>query len=128
MRSARSLRGHVCSVGLALVLALVPAAPALCGLMCASHAPETATSEHHSCHPSSEDTTQVQPLPHACGHDTTDPVGVRELIHVLNPPAFVTPITMTTLVIMDLQRQARLASHSEQHPPGSPTLTAPLRV
>jgi hypothetical protein len=101
----------------------------VCGLTCAAHATRTTAGEHHSCHPSSDENTRVQPLPHACGHQNDDTVGVQELIHIVNPPAVVAAATTTPVATLQLPRHGRVASNSEQRPPGSsPTLTAPLRV
>ena len=130
MRAFRSLSGYVASLGLAIVLAVVPVAPALCGVTCAAH--ETAAamvSEHHSCHPPSENEAGVRPAPHACDHrDESSQIGPQELIQVVSPPAVVAPSSMTTLLSTGLQWHVLRPSHGDRRPPGSHPLITQLRV
>lgn len=129
MRTVRLLSRHIGSLGLALALALVPLAPVLCGVTCASHAVAAiAQGEHHSCHPPSEDTASVRPVPHSCGHQNDDPVALQELIHLVSAPAIAPAASMTALVAMELQWHAPRTSHTDQRPPGAYALTTQLRV
>jgi hypothetical protein len=76
---------------LALVIGGAPLTVNLCQAACASHEVETTTDSHrHACAPSAAPASSAMgAVPHPCGHQTDDPVGIQHVPELLTAPAWI---------------------------------------
>jgi hypothetical protein len=115
-------------LALALTIAGAPLAPVMCGVTCASHdMASTSSSEHHSCHESSQDGAMAVPVPHTCGHDNDGSITPQELIQLL-VAAGPTEAPVNVPASLGAASATVHSTQIEHGPPGLPALTTPLRV
>ena len=76
---------------LALVMGGAPLTVNLCQAACTSHEAETTTDSHqHACAQSAASaSTAMSAVPHTCGHQSDDPVGIQHVPELLTAPAWI---------------------------------------
>src|SRR5262245_36348996 len=112
----------VCVLAFAVVAS--PVAADVCHVTCATHGMGAAhvQTRHHSCAPSAPAAGPlVSAVPHACGHQSEEPVGVERALHTLAAPSV--DLEMAAVPSVDIVAPAAFAFDTTRRPAGPPNLT-----
>ena len=113
---------------LAFAIVGAPVAADVCHVRCAPRAADATgeQADHHACAPSvPADAPGVSAVPHACGHQSGDTVGVEQALH--GPAAPSGPVALQAVVTIDIVTVRALVLDTARRP-GPPHSSVQLRV